>query len=210
MLISLFLSLSLSFSRLNFFDRNRWGAVPKDSGAWGTSPAPSSSSSSVLLPRKAPLFVLGSDAWNSPNAEGQIACGGEAQEKVLGAFSSSGNGGNGSGSGALFAVLKGSSHAGFSDVVSLLPGLSKWFYGRRRKAAATEEAEEENSGVVTETSDPVSTARAAAEMAAAFLLRRRGGAEGAGGEGGVTEEDGEAVAAAAASVGVELRGLRVV
>ena len=198
-----------------------WGALPEDSAAG--SPAPS--------PPKAPLFVLGSDAWNTPDAGGEVTCGGEAQERVLGSFarasapsppsssrpsstSSPGNGGGGGGgSGAVFAVLRGSSHAGFSDVVSLLPGLSKFFYGRRRRraeAAAGEgggaAAAERDSGAVTEARDPISTARAAAEMTAAFL-RRRGAA---GGGGAVTEEDMEAVAAAARSVGVELRGLKVV
>lgn len=195
-----------------------WGAVPPDSKAGDLRP---SSSSSVS---KAPLFVLGSDAWNTPNAEGEIACGKEAQERVLESFSSSCSSSypspsasksskNESNSGALFAILKGSSHAGFSDVVSLLPGLSKWFYGRRRKQAAAGgegvEEDEEASRFVTEAIDPVSTAKAAAEMTAAFLRRHAGKRERGRGD-KVTGGDREAVLEAARSVGVELRGLRVV
>lgn len=200
-----------------------WGAVPADSKAGDLSTSSSASSS------KAPLFVLGSDAWNTPNADGEIACGKEAQERILKSFASSSSSSpsssssstksksNDNNNGALFAILKGSSHAGFSDVVSLLPGLSRWFYSRRRRKQATAagaeeevEGEEEASGsVVTEASDPISTARAAAEMTAAFLRRRAGKGRGEGG-GKVTEDDRDAVLGAARSVGVELRGVRVV
>ena len=197
-----------------------WGALPNDSRA-GEGGASSSSSSSSLP--KAPLFVLGSDAWNTPDpATGELFCGREAQERVLRSFarsapSSSSSSSENDGNGALFAVLKGSSHAGFSDVVSLLPGLSKWFYGRRRRRAAAGDGGDGGAGeagdsgggpaVVTEASDPISTARAAAEMTAAFLRRRAA----AGGEGQtVTEADREAVEAAARRVGVELSGVRLV
>jgi len=208
-----------------------WGALPPGS------PAATSSDDRTPSTRRAPLLVLGSDAWNTPNAEGELFCGREQQERVLSSFaqkssissstSSSKNNDNGNNGGALFAVLKGSSHQGFSDVVSLVPALSKLFYGRRRAAAAAtrvaeaaaaaaggkvqevEEEEEEEESTTTAVTEATDpiSTAKAAAEMSAAFLMRR---RHEGGSGRVTAEDAAAVVAAARGVGVELRELRVV
>ncbi|PNH11287.1 Platelet-activating factor acetylhydrolase [Tetrabaena socialis] len=58
----------------------------------------------------APLLVIGSDDWNTPNAEGKLKCGGVNQERVLAAAA-------GGGGGAVLVVPSGSTHGSFDDVL---------------------------------------------------------------------------------------------
>ncbi|GLC73753.1 hypothetical protein PLESTF_001415400 [Pleodorina starrii] len=63
-------------------------------------------------PHAAPLLVIGSDDWNTPNAEGKLKCGGGNQERVLAAAAAGGGG-------AVLAVPRGSTHTNFDDVMLL-------------------------------------------------------------------------------------------
>ena len=59
---------------------------------------------------RAPVLILGSHDWNTPNLSGQLACGGEKQERVLDAARMRA----GAGAGALLLVVVGSSHNTFA------------------------------------------------------------------------------------------------
>ena len=75
-----------------------WHALPPESCAltgWRT---------------RAPVLILGSHDWNTPNLSGQLACGGEKQERVLDAARMRA----GAGAGALLLVVVGSSHNTFA------------------------------------------------------------------------------------------------
>ncbi|EFJ50670.1 hypothetical protein VOLCADRAFT_120568 [Volvox carteri f. nagariensis] len=61
-------------------------------------------------PPGAPLLVIGSEDWNTPNAQGKLKCGGENQERVLSAAAAGGGG-------ALLVVPRGSTHGNFDDVL---------------------------------------------------------------------------------------------
>ncbi|KXZ55905.1 hypothetical protein GPECTOR_2g1456 [Gonium pectorale] len=75
-------------------------------------------------PRGPPLLVIGSEDWNTPNAEGRMKCGGANQERALAAAAAGGGG-------AVLLVPRGSTHGNFDDVLLLfgkmLSGVLRFF-----------------------------------------------------------------------------------
>ncbi|KAK9843811.1 hypothetical protein WJX81_007277 [Elliptochloris bilobata] len=93
-----------------------WGALPPDSPALGS------------WRNRAPLLVLGSHAWNTPNKAGRLACGPERQARVLQGASSGGGGG------AVLLVLANSSHDTSSDAVQLFAPRLRWLLNKLGRA----------------------------------------------------------------------------
>jgi platelet-activating factor acetylhydrolase len=81
-----------------------------------------------------PVLVVGSHDWNTPNAAGELACGGPQQEAILRATSRlagsdaahAEGGALAAGGGAILIVVKGTSHHSFNDIPPLFEPRVKW------------------------------------------------------------------------------------
>ncbi|KAI8468599.1 MAG: platelet-activating factor acetylhydrolase, isoform II-domain-containing protein [Monoraphidium minutum] len=86
---------------------------------WPILPAGSPALTQWLPGCTAPLQIIGSDDWNTPKADGTLACGGARQKAVLEAARNR-PGGGGAGGGALLLVPAHTKHHSFSDVPALI------------------------------------------------------------------------------------------